>query len=472
MMPTRWPCTLLLCCACASTPASAPARPAPDRTAEAPPEALPPLGGFWRSEGYGFQLEFVDDELRLSEVTEISCLPGGRATLASRSPAAVAYRLVGDPVVFGVLPGGSPDRLRIRPDGAASEIVASRLPQRLSVCDRPTPDTPITNFDVFAETWAENYPFFGLTHVDWASVVKRERATITDQTTSVELFGVLQRMIAPLEDAHSYLSARKQLGRHYEGFQNKPGSLDPALFDQAEALAPRYVAGGSLRSFCGGQLEFGMLAANVAYLRINGFDGYTDDGSFEGGLAALESALDAIFTDAERWRALVVDVRINGGGHDPYGVAIAGRLTATDYLAYEKQARSDPRDASRWTASQTTVVHPRLPGFRGPVVELIGPNSLSAAETFTQSLLVRKPTVTRIGQRTQGVFSDVLGRGLPNGWSFGLPNERYVTDGESYDRVGIAPTIAVPIFAKSDMDAGRDTAIEEALRLVRGGAER
>lgn len=465
MRSVRW-LLLLACGACATT--SAP-RPMPANAPAPPQEAVPPLRGFWRSEGYGFQFEFTEDELRLSEVTSISCLPGGTARLAGRKPTAVSYRLTGDPVVFDVLAGGSQDRVRIHPDGAASEIVARRLPQRLSVCERATPDTPTSNFDVFATTWAENYPFFNLTHTDWAKVVKRERAAITDRTTPAELFDVLQRMIAPLADAHSYLSARKQLGRHYEGFQNKPGSLDPPQFDQAEALVRKYII-GSLRPFCGGQLEYGMLASDVAYLRINGFDGYTDDGSFESGLVALESALNTIFADTTRWHALVLDVRINGGGHDPYGVAIAGRLTAIDYLAYEKQARADPLDASQWTAPQATVVHSKLPGFQGPVSELIGPNSLSAAETFTQSLLVRKPTVTRIGQSTQGVFSDVLGRGLPNGWGFGLPNERYLTGGESYDRVGIAPTIAVPLFARSDVEAGRDTAVEEALRLLQSGA--
>jgi C-terminal processing protease CtpA/Prc len=92
----------------------------------------------------------------------------------------------------------------------------------------------------------------------------------------------------------------------------------------------------------------------------------------------------------------------------PWGwraAAIAGRLTAAEYVAYEKQARSD-----------------------------------------------------------------VLGRGLPNGWGFGLPNKRYVTDGKSYDHVGIGPTIAVPLFAQADVDAGRDTSIDAALRLLQGRA--
>jgi len=43
------------------------------------------------------------------------------------------------------------------------------------------------------------------------------------------------------------------------------------------------------------------------------------------GLAALESAFDAIFSDPAL-RALVIDVRINFGESDPYGLAVASRL--------------------------------------------------------------------------------------------------------------------------------------------------
>ena len=163
----------------------------------------------------------------------------------------------------------------------------------------------------------------------------------------------------------------------------------------------------------------------------------------------------------------MIDVRINGGGADPYGLAIASRLTASPYVAYSKQARANPHDASRWTSPQPSVVRPSSrPAFHGPVVELIGIHSVSAAETFTQALLKRVPKITRIGENTQGVFSDVLGRRLPNGWRFGLPNERFVTDGRNYDGVGIAPDIAVPVFPKADLDAGRDGALEKALALL------
>ena len=432
---------------------------------------LPPLEGLWLSDGYGAVFEVAPSgELRRSQVTTISCIPVWHASVVARDAASVTYQREGSPpFLLHVRPDASPHRIRVQYDGAASEFVARRLPAKLPVCEHSTPDTPLSNFDVFAATWAENYPFFALTKTDWPSVVASARAKVTTQTTPEELFGILEGMIAPLHDAHSSLAAPKLNGegREWGGFQDRPGAIDPKDFDRAQALVNKYVV-GPLRKYCEGQIEAGMIGSDLGFVRINGFVGYHADGSFESGERALEAALDAIFADTRAWRGLVVDVRINGGGYDPYGLAIASRLTATEYVAYEKQARNDPVDPDHWTAAQASVVKPSArPGFRGRVVELTGPNSISAAETFTQSLMQRTPAIARVGQTTQGVFSDVMSRALPNGWIVGLPNERYVSNGKSYDHIGIPPTVAVPLYAQSDVAAGRDVALEEAIRILR-----
>jgi C-terminal processing protease CtpA/Prc len=80
----------------------------------------------------------------------------------------------------------------------------------------------------------------------------------------------------------------------------------------------------------------------------------------------------------------------------------------------------------------------------------------------------RTPRVIRVGENTQGVFSDVLVRKLPNGWTFGLPNEVYRTsDGTTFDGVGIAPDVGVPVFADEDVAAGRDPAMTKAIESLR-----
>jgi C-terminal processing protease CtpA/Prc len=202
-------------------------------------------------------------------------------------------------------------------------------------------------------------------------------------------------------------------------------------------------------------------------LWIVSFSGYSAEQGFEAGLTALESALDEIFSDTEL-RGLVIDVRLNFGGDDPYGLAIASRLATRKYLAYTKVARADAVNRNQWTPGDPSIVRPSVRrAFRGPGVELIGPLTISAGETFTQALMGRTPHVIRIGENTQGVFSDVLSRKLPNGWGFGLPNVVFRTKkGTTFDAVGIPPDIAVPVFADADVAGGKDPALMKALAVL------
>jgi hypothetical protein len=437
---------------------------------QAKPANHPPsASGLWATDGYGYVFEIGPDTLKSYEVTKLSCLPSFTAAAAPAPSGAVgAFRMVNIPVTLVLLPDGEAPRGRVRIDGAASDILVQRIDKKPEVCDRATPNTPRSNFDVFVEAWAEHYPFFAEKNVDWPAVVAESRAKVTDNTTEEQLFSILVGLIAPLEDAHTGLSA-ESLKKQYQGSRKSPAWVEKSERDAAYALATHHLT-GPLQSFCEGQIEFGMLEPDVGYLRIRSFYGYTKDGSFESGLTALEAALDTIFASPSSLRGLVIDVRWNGGGMDRYGLAIAARLTDKEYIAYAKQARNDPNDPTRWTREQPSVVKPTTrPGFKGRAVELIGIQSISAAETFTQALLNRTPTIVRVGENTQGVFSDVLRRKLPNGWEFGLPNERFVTNGRSYDGSGIAPDVAILSSTPERLKSGRDAGIEKALELLREG---
>ncbi|MFL6416236.1 MAG: S41 family peptidase, partial [Bryobacteraceae bacterium] len=108
--------------------------------------------------------------------------------------------------------------------------------------------------------------------------------------------------------------------------------------------------------------------------------------------------------------------------------------------------------------------------FTGPVLELIGPITMSAAETFTEALIPTRSHFTHIGEHTQGVFCDSRERHLPNGWTFELLNAVYRTaDGRGFDVSGIPPDIPSAIFAEKDPAAGRDPAMALAMQLVAHG---
>ena len=426
------------------------------------------LDGAWGSEGYGLYFDIAGPAITAYEVTAISCLQSFTATRTGEASDAdgLAFTLLERPSTLVIRGGGPSDRRRLHVDGAASDIVIRRLSSRPVVCEAVLPDTPETNFEVFARTWAEQYGFFDLRHADWEAIVAAHRPQVTDRTTPAELFEILKSMIEPLEDAHTSIRA-DDIGKTWSGARGSASWLERDERPRAFDIVDRNYLRGPLQSWCNGQVQYGRLDGGVGYLRLRSFSDFGPEPGFASGLAALEAALDDIFGEAPSWPGLVIDVRINGGGADPYGLAIASRLATREYIAYSKQARADPDDPAQWTDAQPSLVRPTpRPGFQGRVVELTGIHSVSAAETFTQALMQRTPKVTRVGEPTQGVFSDVLGRRLPNRWRFGLPNERFVTEGKTYDGPGIPPDVEVPVFPKHDLASGRDGALEKALALL------
>jgi hypothetical protein len=429
----------------------------------AQPPAFP--AGTWVTDGYGIVLE-ITDGARVFEVTSVSCIQAGSRRRAAAPAGAIAAFGAANREPDLIVYSEGPDRVRLRSPGSTSDILARRVDRKPSACDQRPASTPPSTFEAFAATMTEHYPFFVERHMDWPAAVASTRSRITSTTSPSDLFSILAGMLAPLNDGHTGLDARA-IDQAFYGQRRSTSTLEGKQALAALSLSTRYVS-GPLREFCEGQLEHGMMPGGIAYVRIRAFMGYTKDEQFGSGLVALEAALDTVLATATAWKGLIIDVRINEGGWDAYGLAIARRLTRTEYVAYEKQARNDPVDPTRWTPAQVSMVRPTdRPSYFGPVVELIGIQTPSAAETFTQALLNRPVRVTRIGEPTQGVFSDVMERRLPNGWVLRLPNERFVTEGRSYDVVGIAPDIAVESFSPKGLASGRDAAVEAALQLLR-----
>ena len=55
--------------------------------------------------------------------------------------------------------------------------------------------------------------------------------------------------------------------------------------------------------------------------------------------------------------------------------------------------------------------------------------------------------MTRIGESTQGILSDMMQRHLPNGWKINLSNELYeAADGVLYEDCGIPPHVEIPFL--------------------------
>jgi hypothetical protein len=430
-----------------------------------------PVDGVWRTDGYGSIVAIKDGQARNYDTTSISCVAGSTTPQAGPADPDGTVHFAGART-FTVRPARGPDRAVLHLDGSAGDRDLRRLRGLPDACTRPGPTGPLATFDQFWTTYAENYPFFAAKGIDWTAVRDLYRPQVRPDLSDDELFNLLAAMIRPLGDAHTAIRD----GEDRLFFGVRPGTTFPS--PELEARLRPYIekrdVKGPLRTFGNERIGYADLPGRIGYLRIIAFAGYTDDGPYAAEEAELDRALDAILTrrrttGPDALRGLIIDLRINGGGADPLGLKIAARLTSRPYLAYAKHARNDAADPTRFTRLQPLWVRPaQAPIYTGPVAVLTGGSTISAGETFTQALLDRSPRPVRIGENTQGVFSDVLERTLPNGWEFIVPNEEFQTrDGRTFDGTGIPPQVRTPVFTEEEFAKNRDSAFDRAVALLR-----
>jgi hypothetical protein len=447
----------------------------------APASGASAVEGVWRMDGYGMVVTVGDGQLQAWDTTAISCVPSLSAAQDGVSGPGGTVRFTADGLALNVQPraGG---RAALTVEGGVGTRGLRRIDALPALCGQPQETGPVATFDVFWQTFQEHYAFFAKRGVDWNAVRDKYRPRVHSGTTQDELFGILAEMVAPLQDAHVFLAAETpEFTRSAR--TPRPGTVEPTLEydDGIKAFIERRDLGGKpLEEYAQGAIGYADLPGGIGYLRINRFVAYAPGTpEYRADSAELTRVLDRIVTRARTsgptaWRGLIVDVRVNAGGSDALGLQIAARLTDRPYFAYAKQARNRPDDDTRFTRREPLRVVPAAgsPRYTGPVALLTGGSTVSAGETFTQALMGR-PATTRIGEHTQGVLSDVLGRTLPNGWQFGLSNEKYTNArGHSFEGPGIPPHVATPVFTKEEIDADLDSAFDRAKTLLTGTGTR
>ncbi|MFM2313913.1 MAG: hypothetical protein RLZZ04_3189 [Cyanobacteriota bacterium] len=430
------------------------------------------LQGLWKSDGYGWIVEAKGDELSFIDVTKNSFIPSfsvnnvdqtpgdGEVDFAATTPDLAAFDLK-------IKSTNDDDVKTVDIEGDSTEITLQRIDEKPEVSEQPTPNDPLTNFDVFWDTFAENYAAFPLKDVDWQAVREEYRPQVTSETTPEQLFEILSSAIEPLNDVHTRISA-EDIGKTFRG-ERDDTDYEAAVqkIEQIKGITDQYLS-EPLQSWGNGNISYGKLDSGAGYLRIDSFGEYTDSGKFEDDLAELNTALDTIFSQPDQPENLVIDLRLNGGGSDELALEIASRLADKPYLAYTGITRNDPNDPSQFTEPQSVTIQPNdKPGFLGDVTLLTSRYSTSAAESFTESLIGREQDVVRVGENTQGVFSSVLTKTLPNGWKFGLGNQLYFTEeGKNFETEGIPADVQVPVFTDEDLANGRDSAIEKTEEIL------
>jgi hypothetical protein len=193
----------------------------------------------------------------------------------------------------------------------------------------------------------------------------------------------------------------------------------------------------------------------VAYIAIATFA----NGQFD--VAAFDAVLDR-YRDA---RAIVLDVRMNGGGNDALAYQVAGRFTTatrtTGYVQYRNGLRHDA-----FTALTARTVGPRGGWqFTRPVVLLTGRGAYSSTEGFVSAMQVL-PNVTLVGDTTGGGSGNPSVYPLRDGYGISVSRWiEYTADRQPIEWRGIAPDSTVA-FSEAAVAAGEDETLTYALDLA------
>ena len=171
---------------------------------------------------------------------------------------------------------------------------------------------PRTNFEALWKILDENYCFFDYKQVDWDEVHDRYSAQLTDTMNQFALFDLMGEMLAELKDGHTNLYSSFDVARYWDWYQDYP----PNFYDDLNEL---YL--GKDYKIAGGLKYKKMHNDQIGYIRY---------ASFSSGIG--ETNLDYVLYHFKDCKALIIDVRDNGGGVLTYSDRFASRFTEEQVL--------------------------------------------------------------------------------------------------------------------------------------------
>ena len=409
------------------------------------------IEGCWRSRGYGWILDLRTSRYALYDHTRLGAVP---IESGDRSEFAAAFDRI----------DAHGDQLSAYARGEITRYDFDRVVSLPGPILHGLPD-PQLAFEYFWQLFQQDYAFFRLRNVDWNAVYRQYQPLITAVTDPDRLFEVLCAMVAPLEDNHvavrgasnHFVSDKiadiKALMVRELGLDSPSLGLASTIERYQRLVMERFLRGRGKTA--GNRLAtWGWVAPGVGYLNLLRFFGFADGAAvraledlpgrradaarlLEADLEAADAVMARVLGDFSNARALIIDVRVNGGGFDRLALHVARWFADSKRVAFSKCAR--------WgdTTTELQPIHiepaPDIATFAKPVYLLTGERTASAGEVFALALRCL-PQVTLVGKRTLGIMSDNLRKYLPNGWAVTLSNEIYsAPDGAVHEGDGIAP---------------------------------
>lgn len=310
------------------------------------------------------------------------------------------------------------------------------------------------NFEVFWQTFNDNYAFFEKRNLDWDQVYKEYMPVVRQLETQSEFAAVLEEIIVKFRDGHIRLEVPASISEKKEQpiEPQNPISKDQILTDLSHSYLQQ------VNSYNQGVIRWGKLKdSKIGYIAItdmNDFAGYVPQEfqrsdkfdsiynekrdqvealeHFKDEVNGADQIMAEILDELQETKSIIVDLRFNGGGYEKVALKLLSHLVSKEKEIFSVKAKT----RQNFTPLQSLSIKPQA-SEENKVYLLISPFTASAAEIFALGTL-GYDNFQRIGSRSAGIFSELLWKKLPLGWEFSLSNEVYLDmQGQTYEGVGI-----------------------------------
>jgi len=309
------------------------------------------------------------------------------------------------------------------------------------------PNTYEGNFQALWNIIDTRYCYLDYKKINWDSIYTVYHTQIPAVNGQIAFFDLMGTMLDELKDGHVNLFSDFDETRYWKWFLDYPSNFSSDLIYTTRYLGENYrIAGG---------LNYGKISnGQIGYIYYDSFaDPFSDDN--------MAYVLNSFST----CRALIIDVRNNGGGSLDYSKQMASyffkKTTVTGYIRHKTgNGHSDFSNP----VEIVTPAHPTIQWQR-PVAILTNRMAFSATNDFVNRM-TQAPNAIIVGDRTGGGGALPLSSELPNGWLVRFSSSPMYNLAMENTEFGIDPTISVALSA-ADQANGIDTIIERAITALK-----
>lgn len=278
------------------------------------------------------------------------------------------------------------------------------------------------NFETLWNTFNEQYVFFKERNINWDLIKSKYKSQFTDKTEPFAFYLLLEKMVLELKDSHSDFEVPDEFDAQWHTLNKKKDTTDYRTLTQHRILK-KYLK--DVKTYNEDQIYYGLINNGIGYIQLNSMEQLDD----------VHTIANSIIDEIKKTKACIIDLRFNNGGDDLMALDLLSHFINKPYNVYTKKRRFKDGFAGH----QTIKIEPSKNRYTKQVYILTSSYTVSAAETAILATL-NFPNFKKIGSNTNGAFSDILNKSLPNGWNYWLSNEVYEgMNGKNYEVYGIPP---------------------------------